>query len=392
MLESIIVGITISSGLLVIYHHLGYPLILRFLRRHKTSFLPTLHQRHYQPEPQDRLLPTITLVMPAYNEQRWIADKIRNLSALDYPADRLAIIIACDGCSDATATIARQVAREAECRHLQIQVEEYQQNVGKVAVINRTMAQVDSELVGLSDISALISVDALLIAAKHFMNPTIGVVNSHYQLLNPGSEGEAAYWRYQSRVKSAEAALGSVLGAHGAFYLFRRDLFHQLAADTINDDFMLPMEIVAQGYRAEQVENITSLELERADSSIEKHRRQRIAAGNLQQLLRLKHLLMPRYRQLAFSFASGKGLRVVMPLLMLLSLSGSLWLAVNSIAWALLAGLQSSGYLLAGWQIRHQQPNCNRLQRTLAYLVSAHLASLSGSLRYLRGNHQGRWH
>ena len=93
------------------------------------------------------------------------------------------------------------------------------------------------------------------------MDPEVGVVNSHYQLYN-AQDGEQSYWLYQSKIKQQESLLASTLGAHGAFYIFRSKLFTELEHDTINDDFILPMRIVEQGYKVKQLKDVHALELE----------------------------------------------------------------------------------------------------------------------------------
>jgi len=391
MIDTLLITLTLGSALLVVYHHVGYPLILRLLHRRLQREPISAAPRRYTMVAADAQLPRIAIVIPAYNEARWIAEKIRNLAALDYPSERLHIVIACDGCKDDTANIARRTSKEAICEHLHIEVREFTRNRGKVALINEVVGSLDSELVALSDVSALISVDALLLAAESFKDPRVGVLNSHYRLFTPGSPGEAAYWDYQSRIKSSEASLGATLGAHGAFYLFRRALFQPLPEDTINDDFVLPMEIVARGFRAEQDSRITALELESSDEQMDQARRRRISAGNMQQLLRLKRLLRPSYRGVAFAFASGKGLRVLMPLLMVVSLLGSLWLAPGYPLFAGLAALQLLAYALAALQLIFKPRNAPRPLRALGYLVSGHFAGLVGAVRYLLGLEQGRW-
>ena len=386
-----LISITLLSILLIIYHHIIYPVILLALHKRLQKKELLYKKRTYKKSNKDNELPSICIVIPAYNEQHWIAEKIRNLAILDYPRSRLKIIIVCDGCSDDTDKIAYQTAQEPECRHLSILIHPYLQNRGKVAVINTVLEGISTDLVALSDVSALVSMDALLIAAEHFKDPNIGVLNSHYQLLGADSTGEAAYWQYQCQLKTCEAALGSTLGAHGAFYMFRRCLFEPLAKDTINDDFILPMEIVAKGYRAEQDNRITALEMEHSNSAVDYQRRQRIAAGNLQQLLRLKKLLLPKYKGVAFTFISGKGLRVLMPFLMLIALIGSFILAFELPLFALLTALQLATYLLAFWHINSQATKAHRYIKNLAYLVQGHAASLTGCLRYLFGLEKGRW-
>ena len=392
-MDTLITIITLSTTLMVLYHHLGYPLLLHWVGRKPLKMAITTHTttRRYQSSIRDQQLPMITIIIPAYNEAAWISEKIRNLAVLDYPMERLQVILASDGCTDGTATIARQLLQEPLCHTLPLEIILFPKNRGKVAVLNEVIHLAKGELVALSDVSALLSIDALLIAANHFKNPKTGVLNGHYHLLNPGSEGERHYWAYQNRVQQRESSIGSALGAHGAFYIIRKALFKRLPADTINDDFILPMQIVKQGYRAAYDPTIRALELEQANLTADHQRRRRIAAGNFQQLLRLREILLPRYGATAFTFASGKGLRAIMPLLMILSLLGALLLAPESILFTLLASAQLSLYLLASYTLLTPNHSHHPLLQALAYLVSGHLAALRGTLQYLHGDYRHHW-
>jgi cellulose synthase/poly-beta-1,6-N-acetylglucosamine synthase-like glycosyltransferase len=391
MINIITITTTLICIFLVVYHHLGYPLILRWFNKRHPRLVTVASPRYYTNSPTDNVMPKITIVIPAYNEQQWIAEKIRNLAVLDYPTERLQIVIACDGCNDQTYALAVKTAAEPECCHLPIRIINFTKNRGKVAVLNQLIAELECDLVALSDTSALLSIDTLLLAAHRFKDPDVGVLTGHYGLLSPGSVGEQAYWNYQSEIKSSEAAFGSTLGAHGAFYLFRHHLFEPLPADTINDDFILPMNIVAKGYRAEYENAINALEMEKTTNDQDFKRRRRIAAGNFQQILRLKTLFSPRYRGIAFSFISGKGLRVIMPFLMILSLLGSLFLAFTYQVFFVLAALQLCAYLLASWHLFSKPNKGNKVCKLLAYLVSGHFASLIGTLRYVFRLDKGHW-
>ena len=389
MINLLLSGLIFICVVLIIYHHIGYPLFLKWSQPlHADSETP-IEPRQYACRVSDQALPTITLIIPAYNEQQWITDKLLNCAALDYPSEKLNVIVAVDGCTDNTLVLAQQMTQEKSCLGLNLEIREFKNNRGKVAVLNDVINTVDTELVALSDVSALISLDALLIAAAQFTNQRLGVLNSHYRLLEPGSEGEASYWQYQSKIKIAESSFGSTLGAHGAFYLFRRKLFQPLAGDTINDDFILPMQIVANGYIAKQDNRIVSLELEQANNSMDWQRRVRIAAGNMQQVLRLKRMLHPHFKGIAFTFASGKALRVAMPFLMLIALIGSISLATYSLVFLLLAVTQVSLYLLASIQLVLKFDN--KLLNVLVYLVSGHVAGIIGALTYLLNGSKKPW-
>ncbi|MFC3093371.1 glycosyltransferase [Alteromonas sediminis] len=390
MFHSLLLFITTLSIFLVIYHHIGYPIILKLVAKVKNSEPLPFQPRNYCSDSNEHV-PSICIVIPAFNEAQWVSDKITNLAFLDYPSDKLQVVLACDGCTDNTAQIARECAAQPLCTELNITVLEFTENRGKVAVLNDVVSRTQADLVALSDVSALISVDALLIAAAHFEDPRVGVLNSYYRLLEPGSIGEENYWKYQCDIKAREALLGSALGAHGAFYIFRRDLFEPLDHDIINDDFVLPMKIVAKGYIAAQDNRIHALELEKSNDNLDKNRRLRISAGNLQQLLRLKSILSPKYKGVAFAFASGKALRVMMPFLMIIAYFGAVALSATHPFFALAAVGQTLLYGLAVYsQVTHRLVG-NKLVKTLNYILSGYYAGLRGALHYISVKKHDPW-
>ncbi len=275
---------TLGATGLAAYHHVGYPVLLRAMRR--TEAAPAALA--------DSVLPAITVIMPAYNEANYIAAKLRNIAALDYPAHRLRVQVICDGCTDETASIARATLREANCEHLDASIVDCTENRGKVAVLNDAVAAVRDEIVVLTDVSAMLPADALRRAAVHFADPALGAVGGTYRLAQAGCAGESTYWAVQLGVKLGEAALGAPLGLHGAFYAFRRVAWAPLSPDTINDDFILPMRMFAEGWRIAYDPTIVALEAEQPDAAASLRRRRRIAAGNAQQLVQLRDQLHPQ--------------------------------------------------------------------------------------------------
>ena len=383
----------VLSALLIIYHHVGYPLVLNWLsarRKQRQTSKNMGKERCYRASKADCTLPTMTVIVPAYNEEQWIAEKIRNLASLDYPRDKLTIIVACDGCTDNTAEIAQNTIQEAICADTLFIVHDHKNNRGKVSLINTEMESVTSEITALSDVSALVSCDSLLLASQHYQNENVGVVNATYQIMSTQNQGEAAYWRYQSKVKFKESLIGSTIGSHGAFYTFRTDLFAPLEPEIINDDFILPMRIVLQGYASVYEPKMLAIELEESSDDSDFKRRLRISAGNMQQFLKLKRLLLPRYRGTAFAFLSGKVLRLATPYLMIMCLTSSILLIEHPAFQLLLAG-QLAVYLVA--LITYLIPAFNLFKpfKLINYMVVGHIANFAGGLRYLLGMENGRW-
>lgn len=386
MLPEAIAGVTATA---FAYHHIVYPLLLRefaAFARFRAS-----QSRAAAPAWRPGNTPSMTLIVPAHNEAAVIAQKIANIVALDYPREKLTVVIACDGCTDDTPAIARAAAARY-CASLDIRVHVNEVNAGKVAVLNAEIAAAQGDIVALSDSSAMLEPDALRAAAGHFADAGVGVVCPTYRLAAAGSEGERAYWAYQTRIKADEAALGSPIGAHGAFYLFRRKLWTPLPADTINDDVILPMRIVAAGYRAVYDTGIAATEIEQTQPSQEWRRRVRIGAGNLQQVLRLPALASPRRRGLAFVFLSGKALRPLIPFLVLATFIATLAASLMSdpVMTAFLL-VQLSLAALAVAAIVFRKAHMPKPVQWLGYLTEGHSASFVGAVRYIAGRESKPW-
>ncbi len=374
-----------AAGALALYHYLGYPLLLQGLAARRpistTSPAPLAAPA----------LPSLTIIVPAYNEARVIEAKIQSLAELDYPEELVRVMIVLDGSRDATAILAR--AAIAKCaRKERFALVEHRENRGKVAVVNEAISACNSELVVLTDTSAILPRNAALQMAAHFADPGVGVVCPTYALVKAGSEGERAYWRYQVEIKARESVIGSAMGAHGACYAFRTSLWRPLEADTINDDFILPMRIVAAGFRAIYDRMIVAHELEVTAGEQEFRRRVRIAAGNMQQLLRLGQLAHPTHGGTAFVFISGKVLRALMPFILATGAVALVYLSAReigmyeSIAAAAAVTTFALGVALAARRFALPKPLA-----WLGYFVEGNLAGLIGGSRYLLGRERQPW-
>lgn len=369
----------------VAYHHVVFPVLLRTLARRRGP--PAAPGR--LPE---ALLPRITLVIPAYQEAGFIAEKVRDCARLDYPRHLLKVIVACDGCTDGTAERAREALDAPDCAGLDCEVRDYQPNRGKVAVLNEVIAGLPPGVVGLTDVSASLSADCLRRAAVHFDRRQVGVVAATYALRTAGSAGEAGYWRYQTAIKADEAALAAPVGVHGAFYLFRRELWAPLPFDTINDDVILPMRIVANGAEAIYDRQMVATEEEHTERGQEFRRRVRIASGNVQQAIRLWRLGDPRRPGLAFVFLSGKALRAFAPVLLVVMALTNLLLAFSDLTiYRLLLVGQVAFYAIALAAIANPASQLPRVIRFAGYFVEGHAAGLVGAMRQLSGRDKGRW-
>jgi len=397
---------------LIAYHHVGYPMLLRVLAHRRgatrvasggkvaaTAVLTApvdgegAAQSAAAVADDDERRPRITILIPAHNEEAVIAAKTSNVASLLYPREALSIVIALDGCTDRTQSIAEATISElSDETAARIELVALQPNRGKVAVLNELIAKAETDVVVLSDASATVMPDALWRIADHFEDPDVGVVCGTYALIKAGSDGESAYWSYQTQIKLDEAAIAAPMGAHGAFYAFRRAAWMPLEPDTINDDFVLPMRIVMAGHRAVYDPQIVASELETTTQAQEFRRRARIGAGNLQQALRLWPLADPRRPGLSFLFLSGKGLRPFVPFLaIVVGLSGVGLFALGNIFVGAIIGLGALTLVAAVLVIGLRPSAPPKALAWLAYLVEGHAASLVGAVQYLSGRTGSRW-
>ena len=391
MLDIIMITLFSLAIFLVIYHHVLYPLVLKIVSKNKQDTIPTIKNRHYIFSAEDKELNCFSIIIPAFNEAKFIAEKISNLSFIDYPNDRYELILLCDGCTDETHSIASQTLNELACLDLNYQLVNLKVNLGKVAVLKEGVARAKFDNIIFSDVSALLPVNSLLMLDSHFKNPAVGAVSGGYKFIQKGTVGEQSYWRYQSMIKSRESSIASVLGAHGAFYALRKSCYEDVPADTINDDFLIPMNVIKQGFRVIYEPRVVAIELEQVNLEQDMSRRLRIAAGNFQQLIYLLPLLSPKYGWNAINFASGKALRAITPFILVVIFISNSYLAATHTFFLALFGCQVLLYGMV-WLINllHLSPKLKVL-KLICYLINGYWVALKGSLKYILGLQEKIW-
>ena len=262
----------LSSGILI-QAYIGYPLSLLMLR---------LFMRRRRPpaEIAPAALPGVTLLISAYNEEGVIRDKVENSLRLDYPRDRLRIMVISDGSTDRTEPIAMEYADRG------IEVRAFAGRQGKVACLNDVIPTLTSEIVVMSDANSLYERDSLRQLVKHFSEPDTGCVCGRLRYVNPrrlsAGEGERLYWGYEGWIKRLESALGSLLGANGAIYAYRRPLFRPVDPLMFCDD-VIPIRIAIQGFRT-IYDPAACCSEEAADERVERRRRRRHASFGLRSM------------------------------------------------------------------------------------------------------------
>ncbi|HLH64288.1 MAG TPA: glycosyltransferase family 2 protein [Solirubrobacteraceae bacterium] len=319
-----------SAGLLV-YAHAGYPLALGALaaiRRRRGSPRATARDRG-QGE-----LPGVSVIVAAYAEQDVIARRVANLRQLRYPADRLEVIVACDGSPDATAQRARDAGAD-----LVLELP----RVGKVRAQDAAVARASHDLLAFSDANCTWEPDALTALVRPFGDPRVGYVCGSVRFVNDrGDNQEGVYWRYEMWVRSLESALRSVTGGNGAIYATRRASY--LRVDPImGHDLSFPFNMVKRGWRAVYAPDARASERMVPTIEGEFRRKRRMMSHGWPIVLR-GGMLSPRgydplYGAMIFSH---RVLRYASPFLHLAALASSAALAGGGGPYALALALQAA--------------------------------------------------
>ncbi len=366
----------------VVYAYAGYPLIVWLLSRFYAD--PAANGLSSS---QSLEWPFVSLVIAAYKEEKVILPRLLNATLLDYPADRLEILIGVDGTEDCTGELVRQF------QDSRVRLVQYPVRRGKASVLNDTVPQARGEILVFSDANTMTQPDSIKQLVRHFADEQVGAVCGKLELIDPasGQNVDGIYWKYENFLKGCEGRLNGLLGVNGGIYALRKELYEPIPTNAIVDDFLIGMRVHLRARKL--VYDPMAIALEETPDTIgqEFQRRSRIGAGGFQSLQWLWPLLSPLRGWISFTFWSHKIVRWLCPLLMIGALIANLGLASQPIYQALLFG-QLAFYLVAAagtfWLTGNRLPRSLRLP---AMFVSMNTALLVGLWRSLRGIRGGTW-
>jgi cellulose synthase/poly-beta-1,6-N-acetylglucosamine synthase-like glycosyltransferase len=369
-------------SLLILFPYLIHPLVL--LAIHPRRKLRLRKDKGY--------LPTVSLIIAIYNEERILKERLANLRQLDYPADKLEIIFGLDGCSDDSARVIYS-ARDSRIRLL-----EFPQNRGKLATLADCLRQANGELIYFSDANTIQNPAAVREMAAPFADHRVGVVCGRLDIVPAGSgtesRGENLYWRYEQKIKKLEGDMGVLVGANGGNYGFRRKLFPKIPSGMITEDFYLPMVICSNGYSCVYQEKSVGVEETSQRMRDQMRRMFRIGVGNYQALFKLGYLLSPRYGLLAYAFFGHKVLRWVAPVFLGLAFASSavLGFCYHSLFYQILFYIQSGFYLLSlvGGFLQLAKVRAGVLGLPF-YFSAINFSLVVGFFRFLFGTQKPAW-
>lgn len=365
-----------GSAAIVAYAYVGYPLVLYILGRFRR--LPTASRSDE--------LPSVCLIVSAFNEEKVLREKLTNSVAQRYPDGKLTIVVASDGSTDDTVEIAGEFARAG------VHVNHSARRRGKSAVLNDVIPQLDADVVCFTDANALFAPDAIEKLARHFAVPEIGCVVGRLRYVDGNAtsvgKGEGAYWRYESHISRLESRLGSVLVANGSIFAIRRDLFSPLYPEVAND-FQIPFDIAAKGSGVVYEPEAIAYERTAAYWHEEFGRKVRIILRGLSGFA----VMRKRIRGLRlFQLVSHKVLRWGVGVFMGVAFVANIFLARDSLFYTIPLAMQVALYVAAmlGWM----QRDAGRARRTTYipfYFTLVNTAALVAMTRFATGRRLTVW-
>ena len=371
------------SIFLILYTYAGYPIILAIW----VKFKKNRNIQHRLDKP-----PTVSLLISAYNEEDVIVDKIDNLSAMDYPADLIEILIGSDGSNDKTNQIL------ASCTLKNLKFFPFNIRRGKPAVLNDLAEMATGEILTFSDANSHFFSDTLLALTQPFANSAIGGVLGNLSFDssgpdNPGAMGERIYFNYDNIVKKLEGELYSTIVANGAVYAIRRELYIPIPTKRlIMDDMFIPLSILNQGFDIIFCSEARASELPSFSLREEFRKKERVAAGSMEAMRYYTHLLHPKHGFISLALWSHKILRWSIPVLLFSLFSVNIILINSAPIYQISFILQLSFYILAilGRLLEKRGIKINLL-RLLYYFVVVNLAIVSGFIKFVFGNQKVSW-
>jgi cellulose synthase/poly-beta-1,6-N-acetylglucosamine synthase-like glycosyltransferase len=335
--------------------------------------------------------PSVSLIVPAYNEEKCIEAKLKNISSLDYPSQELEVIIASDGSTDHTDEIVRTFAGQG-IKLLSLP------RRGKQEALNDAVSVTHGDILVFSDTNNVFAPDAIRALVSSFADPEVGGVagNQTYMIEGKGgasSDGERSYWDFDQMLKHFQSEAGNVTSATGSIYAVRRSLFRNVPPG-VPDDFFISTQVIAQGFRLVFAREAVCYEPVTESSNREFSRKSRIIMQGLYGMLVMRELLNPlRYGFYAIQIFSHKLLRRLMflPLIVLILVTPFLWNYGLFYQLTMLAQIGFYSMALLGLLFDGKVSGKIKTFTIPFFFCMTYLASLLATLNLLRGRRVFFW-
>lgn len=378
-IEVIAITVFWLSASALFYTYVGYPLLLACVSRLRGR---EIHRGEWTP--------SVTVIITAYNEERDLAAKLENTLVLDYPKDKIEILVASDCSTDRTDAIVRQFASRGVRLHRQAE------RLGKTAAQNAAVEQAQGEVVLFSDATTLYKPDVLRAMMPCFADTSVGCVAGRLVYVDPArtsvGQGARSYWGYETFLKKHESNIGSLIGVSGCLYAVRRSAYVPLYNEACSD-FLIATKMVEQGLRTVYEPAAVCTEETNKQANKEMRMRVRVITQTFTDLWRHRAVMNPlRSGFYALQLFSHKVMRYLVPFFLIGVLVASAALAPRSVFYAFTLIMQLCFYAAAAgsWLLERAGVR-SRLLALPQYFVLANLASLIALYKFLRGERYARW-
>jgi poly-beta-1,6-N-acetyl-D-glucosamine synthase len=377
MLEAMLSAVSWTSLFLVLYTYVGF-----FVAAYLVSV--------FRPKPVRKgdVTPSVSMVIAAYNEERVIRQKIENALRLDYPADKLEIVVAADGSTDRTAQIAREFADRG------VKVLHQPGREGKTMALNRAVPHCRGEVLFFSDANTYYGQKTVRLMVRNFHDPSVGGVSGRKIIRKDAgraaTRGEETFWSYEAALKVVETRIGSIATADGEIFAVRRALFEPIPRDIVHDDMYLTLSVIRKGLRVVYEPEAVSEEAASISLKDEFHLKTRYASAGYQIVGAFRDMLIPPRNFFAWLFLSHKLLRWLAPFPLLLLLLCSLGAQSGALRVLLVLQLVFYAMALSAFLFSRFGLSVGPLYFPL-YFCMGNSAALYGFFRFLRRGQSTLW-
>lgn len=367
------------SSFFILYTYAGYPITLWLLRGVVTRPV----KKSYLANP-----PSVSVLIAVKDEERNVAARLINIIDQDYPSDSMEIIVVSDGSTDKTGFIVKELAREFERGKLgKIRFIELENGRGKPAALNMGAGRAEGEILVFADARQKFSRRAISELVANFSDPEVGCVSGELLFVQDGKSNleveMGVYWRYEKLIRKLESYTGSVVGATGAIYAIRRELFREIPAKTLLDDVLIPLLVSMQGYRVLFEASALAFDTVSKNMGKEWDRKVRTLSGNWQLLSLNAHIINPFRNRYVWRFFWHKLARLLVPFLLLVLLASSL--VADGMVYMVLAYLQALFYLLAFCSIFLESFQNNPVTRLCYFFCMMNVAAAYAMYIWISG-------
>jgi cellulose synthase/poly-beta-1,6-N-acetylglucosamine synthase-like glycosyltransferase len=331
--------------------------------------------------------PAVDVIIAAYNEENQIKSRVQNLLKLDYPQEKINIIVASDGSTDATVKVVNSFTQaNIHCLDLPRQ--------GKIFALNKAVKMATSDILVFTDANTIFHTLALQKLVQNFADPSVGGVCGNQDYLQPQQNGniktgETIYWSFDKWMKSLQSRTGSIVSADGAIYTIKKSLFPEIKTSAVTDDFAISTAVIAKGYRLVYEPEALAFEPANRKDSTDFKRKLRIINRGLAGVALRKELLNPfRYGYYAVILFSHKILRRLVPVLLILLFVTNMILINESWFYTITATGQLLFYLFAFLGFLSSR---KKIFYIPYYFVLSNTASLVALWQVLSGKRIERW-